>query len=492
MTLAPGTSSPARIRRLCLTFLETPLWWARLSVAGVFGFFVVVWAARPWVSGDTPFVWDGTNAFLDCLSRGDFVACGHSGELNDWGLTSPIGDWPLLQHIPDLISIGLGADGHPTRELVFVLLSVAGIVASVALSWVALSRAGQAPWFWGFLLVVLSGPIIAYGRTTDGEALATGLLVCLVAATVLYAPPPVIALAALAACLTKETSYPFVAALGVLGLLLARRRTGMPIRRHLAWGGIGMAAGIVLASLFNVVRFGSVLNTNYLEPDLHTPGLTRPLEYALALLASPNGGVVVFWPAASAVLLTACLLPLVFPSGLHLDLRPALTLIAVIGGLTLGFATWWDPFGHGYGPRLTLPWVLPLVLIALIAYGESIGDLTSRLLAPFWRLLLTFAVVFVLALPHVGHMWRPEATGEFFLGTPRCDAPWRAGVAEFHACRQEWLWFDRRPMPLYSVEGVATAGGATTSVALAFALFACLLLLREGLRARRRGVGVVS
>jgi hypothetical protein len=483
MTLAPAPNGAARIRRLFLTFVGAPLWWVRLGVIAVFAFLIAVWAARPWVAGDTPFVWDGTNAFLDCLSRGDLVACRHSGELDYWGLTSPIGDWPLLQHIPDLIAIGLGADAHPTRELVFVLLSVAGIVASVALSWVALSRAGQAAWFWGFLLIVLSGPLLVYGRTTAGEALATGLLVSVVAATVLYSSPQVVALAAAAACVTKETSYPFVAALGIMGLLLARRRTGRPIRRHLAWGGIGVAVAIVLASLFNVVRFGNVLNTNYLQADLHTPGLGRPMEYTLALLVSPNGGMVVFWPAASAVLLAACLVPLVLPSGLHLDPRLALGLIGVIGGLTLGFATWWDPFGSGYGPRLTLPWVLPLVLIALVGYGDSIGNLAARLLAPFWRLLLVFAVVFALALPHVGHLWEPEQTGRFFAGeTPPCDAPWRGGVAEWHECQSKRLWFDRRPMPLYSVHGVGTAGGAATAVALAVGLLGCLVLLREDLR----------
>ena len=69
-----------------------------------------------------------------------------------------------------------------------------------------LERTGQRAWFWGFVLVVLSGPALAYARTTWGEMLATGLLVCLVAATVLQAPPPVVALAAAAACLTKLAS----------------------------------------------------------------------------------------------------------------------------------------------------------------------------------------------------------------------------------------------------------------------------------------------
>ena len=475
---------PARVPRRLLAFVGTPLWWARLGVAASFAFLVAVWVSRPWVVGDTPFVLDGTNAFIDCLASRDLVACRLSEQLNYWGLTSPIGDWPLLQHVPDLISVELGATSHPARTRILALLSAAGVVGAVALARAVLSRVGQPAWFWGFLFIVLSGPFLFYGTTTAGEALATGLLVCLVAATVLQAPPPVVGLAALAASLTKETAYPFVAVLGILGLLLARQRTGRPVRRQLSWGVAGIAVAFILASLFNVVRFGSILNTNYLEPELHTPGLIRPLEYAVALAVSPNGGMAVYWPAASVVLLTACLLPLL-PAGRRLDLWPALALIGVVVALTLGFASWWDPFGSGYGPRLALPWVLPLVVIGLVAYGESLGELAARLLAPMWRLLLIFAVVLAFALPHMGHMWQPEATGKFFQGeTPPCDAPWRGGVAEWHACQHERLWFDRRPIPLYSLRGVGTMGGAVTSMAVALALFGCLLLLREELRRR--------
>jgi hypothetical protein len=377
--------------------------------------------------------------------------------------------------------IGLGANSHPARTTVLALLSVAGVVGSVILARVVLARAGQAAWFWGFLFVAISGPILAYARTTAGEMLAMGLVVCLVAATALRAPPAVVALAALAASLTKETAYPFLAALGLLGLVLARRRTGMPIRRHVVWGAGGLAAGIVMASLFNIVRFGSVLNTNYLEPELRTPGIGRKLEYALAVLVSPSGGIFVFWPAASILLLTACLLPLAYRSRRNLDPRPALVIVAVVIGLSIGFASWWTPFGwSAYGPRFTLPWLLPLVLIALVAYAEPLGNLAGRLLARPWRLLLVFAAAFAFALPHIGHMWRHEPTGRFFAVTPPCDAPWRGGVAKWHSCQHELMWF-RRPMPLYALQGVKTAGGVSTSIAVALILLGSLVLLREEL-----------
>jgi hypothetical protein len=227
------------------------------------------------------------------------------------------------------------------------------------------------------------------------------------------------------------------------------------------------------------------LNTNYLEPELHTPGVLRPLEYSLALVLSPNGGMAVYWPAACAILALACLLPLAFERGADLPQWPALVIVAVVVALTLGFATWWDPFGSGYGPRLALPWVLPLVLLALAAYGRELGALTARFLAPIWRLLAVFALLVVLMLPHVGHLWDPDATGRFFeTERPPCDAPWRGGVDEWHECQQRRLWFDRRPMPLYSVEGVATTGGALTSAVVALGVLGCLVLLRHDLAGR--------
>jgi hypothetical protein len=456
--------------------------WVRLGVLGSFVFLVLSWLARPWVWGDTPFVFDGTNAFLDCIHDGDFVACRHRDEPDFWGLTTPIGDWPLLQHVPDLVAIGLGADSHHTREVVLVVLSAAGLVGAVIAGHVALTRIGQPAWFWGFLAVLLASPLLVYGRSTAGEALTTGILASLVAATVIRAPPPVIAVAAGMACLTKETSYPFVVAVGAAGLLLARRRTGEPIRSHLLWGAGGVAVGILAASLFNVVRFGSVLNTNYLERELHTPGVIRPLEYALALVLSPNGGMAVFWPAASGVLALACLLPLALQRGSDLPQWPALLLVGVIVALTLGFAAWWDPFGSGYGPRLALPWVLPLVLLALAAYGPELGAVTVRLLSPTWRLLAVCALLIALVLPHIGHLWKPDATARFFATErPPCDAPWRGGVDEWHACQENRLWFDRRPMPLYSIEGVATPGGAVTALVVALGLIGCLVLLRHDL-----------
>lgn len=450
------------------------------AVLGAFVFLVIAWIAMPWVSGDTPFVLDGTNAFLTCIHNHDYSACGYTGQLNYWGLMTSVGDWPLMQHVPDLISIGLGADGHAARTRVLELLSVTAVVGAVVLAWVVLTRIGQRAWFWLFMFVVLSSPLVWYARTTAGEALATGLLVAFVAATVLPAHPALVALAAVGATWTKETSYPFVIALGVLGLVLARRRTGIRIRPHLIWGSVGIVAGVAAASAFNVVRYGTIISPNFSEPKLHTPGIGRKLEYAAGVLVSPSGGMFVFWPAASILVLVACL----YAFRRRDDIRPALVVLVVILGLTIGFASWWTPFGwSAIGPRLALPWGLPLVLLTLVAYGGSLREPTAKALATPAVLGIVFVFVFVLAfsLPNIGTMWRPNATGAFFSQPdPPCDAPWRGGVEKWNRCQHRQMWLDR-PMPLYGLHGVRSPGGAVTTVLVALGLLGCLVLLREEL-----------
>jgi hypothetical protein len=454
------------------------------AALGSFAFLVVVWLLHPFVGGDTPFVLDGTNAFFECIKAHHYNACDFTGKLNYWGLMSNIGWWPLLQHIPDAITIGLGGDGHPARTRVLATLSVVGVVVTVGLGWLVLRRTGEARWCWGFLFVMLSSPVLAYGNQTAGEMLAMGLLVCLVAATVLRAPPLVVGLAALGACLTKETSYPFVVALGVLGLWLAQRRTGKPILRHLVFGAVGMAIAITAASLFNVVRFGSVLNTNYLDEKLRTPGVARTLDYVLAVFFSPSGGLYISWVTASLLVSAACLVALVRAPFRSTYTRPALVVIAVVAALTVGFASWWTPFGwSGYGPRLQLPWVPPLVLLMLVAYGEDLARITRRLLARPWRLALVWAVALTLTLPHIGLLWdfdRSSLVGFVAQEQPECAAPWRSGLQTWHRCQHRLLW-EHRPMPLYTVKGVDTAGGAATAVVVALGLLGCAVLLRGDL-----------
>jgi hypothetical protein len=214
---------------------------------------------------------------------------------------------------------------------------------------------------------------------------AMGLVTLFVAAALVPASPYVVGLAALGASLTKETGYPFVAALGLVALLLARRRANIAIRRHVVFAGIGLALGLSFASAFNVLRFGTPRNAYYLDPALRTQSLHWIAELSAGLFVSPNGGIVLFWPLAS--LLTAVLVAIPFARALRhrttwIDTWPALALAAMLLALTLGLASWWSPFGWwAWGPRLSPPWVPAIVLVALSAHGSGLTPVVARVLS---------------------------------------------------------------------------------------------------------------
>ena len=118
-------------------------------------------------------------------------------------------------------------------------------------------------------------------------------------------------------------------ALGISGACAGQAPDGLAIRAHVVWGAAAWQLAIVLASLFNVVRFGSVLNTNYLDDAFPHAGNRPHVGVRRALLVSPSGGIFVFWLSATVLCSAACVLPFVSRPPRKLDARPALVLIAI-------------------------------------------------------------------------------------------------------------------------------------------------------------------
>jgi hypothetical protein len=440
--------------------------------AGVLGIWLV-WLAKPERGGDTAPLLTGTDALADCIRDRDVVDCRAHGAIDPF---------PPLQHIPDLVAqgIGLTLDG---RVRVLALLSLVGLVAAVVAGWVALRRVGCPEWRWVFLLVAATGTPLAYGNTTWGEMLATGLVTLLVAAALIPAHPALVGLAAFGAGVTKETGYPFVAALGIVALLLARARTGTPIRRRLLLGGAGLCLAVAVASAVNIVRFGTPRNAYYLDPALRTTTLQWLGELSVGLFVAPNGGIVLFWPLAT--LLVAALLG----HGLVCARRtrswnvawPALALVAVVIALTVGLAAWWAPFGWwAWGPRLSLPWVLPILLLAMTAYGRGLTPLAAAVLGPAWAAVAAAALIVVVALPHVGLLWRPETIGDFFFFTTTavCPGGGPPPTPAYYDCLREEMW-TRHPILLDALSGVATAGGVVTTGLVTLVAVGCLARFRD-------------
>ena len=116
--------------------------------------------------------------------------------------------------------------------------------------------------------------------------------------------PALIGFAAFGASLTKETGYPFVVALGLVGLLLARRaHRGRRRPPHL----FGLA-GMVTRPRTSRPRSTCSATAHRGTPTTSTrrsarrPRSSSPSSLR-GLVVAPNGGVLVFWPIASWLLL---------------------------------------------------------------------------------------------------------------------------------------------------------------------------------------------
>jgi hypothetical protein len=214
-------------------------------------------------------------------------------------------------------------------------------------------------------------------------------------------------------------------------------------------------------------------------------GLARAGSWvAVGLFVAPKGGILFFWPLASVVVG----LLLAIPAARALrgaaswrEAWPALALVAVIGGLVVGLAAWWAPFGWwAWGPRLSLPWVLPIVLLALAAFGSALTPLAARVLEPISGLIVAAALIVLVALPHIGMLWRPETVGDFFFFTTTqvCPGGGPPPTPAYYDCLHEQMW-TRHPILLDALAGLETVGGVATAFLVSVVVVGCLVRFRR-------------
>jgi len=375
------------------------------------------WLNRlPTVGADTAQVMTGSDWIVRCLLHGPRTKCGFVARQDE----SMVGPFSLVQYAPDVAMKGLKlspADRMTGQSVV----SMAAFFAMLAVAWATISRLGPSAGWPAFLLVLLTGPFLYYGNATWGEMLAASILVCFTASVLLRLPPALIALAAFTAALTRETAFPLLFALGVLGLWVARERTKEPVRMHLAAMAIGMGLATGASALFNVFRYGSPFNEFYLQPKFRVHDLRTTAEFFAGLFVAPNGGLLLFW--ASACLLLA----LTVVSAVRSRGTTRLVGIGVLAVLLLvsaSLARWWMPYGwHAWGPRLTIVWIPSLVLLSIVACGRSFGAIVYRSIRSNVGLLAVTLLLLLSALPQVGFLVNSTAVhNDFFRTDEYCTA----------------------------------------------------------------------
>lgn len=335
---------------------------------------------------DTYELLDGTGVMADCLRAAVFTECGPQ-----------VNEFALLQYLPALLyhEAGLSYDAAIRGLLALSAASALGIVLLVRL--VLLHLAGPVIARVAVLLVLVS-PILWYSNSSYGEALAA-LAVTIATAVLLLRAHPVILVTAIAVAGVSKETAPIFLALIALTAWRIQPDAGPRRRTELFAVGIGTVLAVAVNSLFNVFRYGSVTNLDYLRPALDVPLGEIPISVA-ALVAAPSGGLIWMWPLGLVVLGTAVAVELRRRSVARFVRSPAFAILALWVALLANLGTWYSPFGGtSWGPRLLVPWLPALVLLPLAAYGRAVETLVQRILARPARVAATVMILVIVGLP---------------------------------------------------------------------------------------------
>ena len=460
-----------------------------LAVVGVaLTLLVGYWVEHaPNLGADTPFLVQGSGVALRCLEQGKLSNCGKQrGLVQPFPRSTSVGPYPLLQYVPSTALKALGAsDAQVLTGL--ALINVAAFLLLLFLLWRTMRSREEALGL-GLALLLIGSPLLWYANSTFGETLSAFVLVLFCATLLARRHPLLVAGATWFACLTKETAMPFVVAMGLIALYGAGSRSARASKQLLGLV-IGGALGLASTALFNVFRFGTLSNRDYLQPFLKTPTLKLKAELLGAQIAAPNGGLIAFWGPALLVIILAG----TFAVRALLRRQPArrwwpgLALAGLFAALLIGLAHWFAPFGGDtWGPRLILPWIPALLLLTACVYQRELRAWLHRVVHSQAGFLATGVVVCAVSLPQVGVLWQPTANTSLFTHDGvNCRPLAPLGSRAYYRCFHHRAW-ERRPVLLAALRGLTSPPGLLFGLSLVMANFALLELIRTSPSSRQR------
>ena len=377
--------------------------------------------------------------------------------------------FPLFQHIPALLlSLAGLSDSAVLRSLAW--LSTLAFLGLFLVGRVAL-RAGDARATPVFFLLVLTSPLLWYVNVTFAEMAAAFVVLLYTAAIVLRKGWLAVAASLWLAGMTKETALPFLIAIGLIGLFGHGRSGWRDVRPQLAGMALGGLLVVATNAGFNLFRYDSLFNTALLEPYWRVPSLDVRLSFFAGLWVSPNGGLAFFAPVIVAFL--AFVIWLALCAQLR-DAWAGITIPGLLLLLTAGFSGWWAPFGWiAWGPRLLLPLLPSLVLLAVILYAAEIRHGLLFLLEPRWRSYALTAAISVVTLPQLAVVFSTTTLSSFFAPDsvcPRLTDPVREPALYYH-CLDHFIW-TKSPILLTALGGLTTTWGLVAGVLYVASVFA--------------------
>jgi hypothetical protein len=319
---------------------------------------------EPVFVGDTANLMNGLHSLNQCLKNHQYWACPN------------VPHFALFQYLyGEILQILKLTESQIVH--VFSLSSLMSFYGLMILSWVYFQKKKKSSvCAWLSLLAFSTGPFFWYTRHTFNELNAAFVTLAFVIACLWRAQAIWIVGLGCLATISKEVAFPFLILLGLSALLPEVLETPKKIvRQGLAvLGGIGL--GMAMNIGFNYFRFGGPRSSNLMDPALIVRSFSQKLISFAALWASPNGGILFFWPIFLVICFGALIAAGKSWGRQKKNFKTVLPISVVflsLCGLFYGFANWYAPMGWvAWGPRLVLPWLPALFVFVLSFYSDTI------------------------------------------------------------------------------------------------------------------------
>lgn len=434
-----------------------------------------------WRSVDTRGLVVGADEAIACARDGTWRGCGALApgeQFSDYPDVpgSKVDRFPPLLYLPAILVQGAGGSTALSLRIIGIL-SLVSFGVLVAMPWIVGARArGLHRHRYLWVVLVLASPLLPYAGSTWSEVHAAALLALAVALVAAEAPPALVALVAFAAGLSKDTAPLFVIGLAFAVARHVPRRAKLGLSPAFIAVVAGSCAALVVTAAFNFFRFGSFTNASYLARTFQVRRPTAVAGQALALVGSPNGGVLAFWPAGAVLLVLAVATWRRSPRGVRARLA---VVAATTTGFLLSLALWWSPFGWAaWSPRLSLPLLAALAVAVLV--------LTPPTYSPPTGLLLAAGIAVLLAVPQAGITGNARGIGEFMVAPRSSCASAARQEDEFVRCNLDRAWRQHPGLLVAGLDGLRNPRGGLLAGAVVTAGLALVLRWKEATRSDRK------
>lgn len=382
---------------------------------------------QPYIEGDTKVLVDSSYQIIKCLKNNEFTHCPN------------LTHFPLLQHLISLIVSPVSKNPTNNAKLLSFINLFSFSLSCVLLFRILLKKTSINIAILG-LLIFLTGFNLYYAYSSFNE-LTTSTLILIALITNLKTKTnwPKIIFFSIMAGISKEVAWPIIILLNTTAQL-TKKLSIKKFFRSITPTILGIVFSIIINSLFNLYRYGTITNPILMNPLFMVKNNRNSTSFFLGLFFSSSGGLLFFWPSLSALIIFSISTIIHQWKQNYLNLLVVLVLIIQ----NIGLAQWFAPFGWiAWGPRLTLPLLPSCLLLLLIINQKKINTIIQKI---FSKKILTIGFFLFFAITGISNyatlIFPQESLNQLFAPSPKFPTPAviQQNQAYYYQSINELIW----------------------------------------------------